>query len=1135
LRRSVGLLAVVVTALASVVPAGAALEPIRRTFGETTLPRVRAGTLQIPAAHVNGRLRVIVGLKLPALAAEFGRTFAGAGPQRKLNVASSASRRYLAKVVAAQRRAVAELRRAIPQARVQERFQVVLDGFTVELPVEKLATLARLGFAQKIYPSLRYTLDTNRSPTVIGADALHAATGAKGDGVKIGVVDDGVDPTNPFLSSRGFVYPAGFPKGGRKWTSPKVIVARAFPGPGAGRPGRLAVDPTASFHGTHVAGIAAGDEGTCSPGGEDHPPVCGLSGIAPHAYLGNYRVFTIPTPIGHIANTPEIVEAFEFAVRDGMDVINFSGGGPETEPSNDAMIDTVRNVAAAGVVPVIAAGNDRDSFGLGTVGSPGTAPDAITVAAVSNTHVFDPTLSLTAADAPESVKNVPIASAGGERFPNSFARTPRFLIDVGTLTSTGGTAVDRRLCGPNDDPNNDAKTPLAPGSLRGAVALVTRGHCTFISKALRAARAGAAGIVVVDNRFGEADPIPIRLPIPGGKISDLDGANVRAYLDAHGGVAQVAIGNAIQQIETGRSGIVTDFSSAGLTDFSDALKPDVAAPGGQILSSTLPQFTGGSPFAVFDGTSMATPHVTGASALLIQLHRDWTPQQIKSALVSTAGPAWGNTARTQEAPVTLEGGGLINVLRANDPLVFTNPASLSFHDLDVTHGSQDRALLVRVADAGDGAGDWSVTLTPQSATAGASLTVPGVLSIAPGGEGDLVAIARASKNATPGENYGLIVLHHGDVTRRIPYAFVVSKPALADVDAAKLLKLNVGDTRTGVNRVSRYCCPSEPFGPPPDYVGAPMDESGAEKLYVTTVEKPLVNIGVSVFAATSGALIDPWFLGSKDENDVQGYAGTPVNQNELLFDYAIDYGAAGSVFPRQQQFYVAVDSGSDRFTGQTLPGRYVLRFWQNDLKPPTIKLISKRVGAGRPTIIARVLDDKSGVDPLSLVISYRHVLVGAALYDPFSGLALFPLPREAAPVPVGRTKAVIAASDFQEGKNIESVGTNLLPNTRFKRVTIRGVGGPAITWLAPAENQCVRQHQTVGLAVEATSTAPIVAVRFYVDRKQARILRRGSAGLFVTQWHVDGAKRGHHLLSALATDKHGKRLSATRGVRVCKR
>ncbi len=84
------------------------------------------------------------------------------------------------------------------------------------------------------------------------------------------------------------------------------------------------------------------------------------------AWIGNYRVFTVPTPLGHQANTPEIVDAFEAAVADGMNVINFSGGGPETDPANDAMYETMRNTALAGVVPVIAAGNDREDFGLGS-------------------------------------------------------------------------------------------------------------------------------------------------------------------------------------------------------------------------------------------------------------------------------------------------------------------------------------------------------------------------------------------------------------------------------------------------------------------------------------------------------------------------------------------------------------------------------------------------------------------------------------------------------------------------------------------------------------------------------------------------------------------------------------------------
>src|SRR4029078_11920678 len=93
-----------------------------------------------------------------------------------------------------------------------------------------------------------------------------------------------------------------------------------------------------------------------------------------------------------------------------------------------------------------------------------------------------------------------------------------------------------------------------------------------------------------------------------------------------------------------------------------------------------------------DGTSMATPHVAGAAALLIERHPDWTPAEVKSALMSTAGPAWGDTARTQEASVLLDGAGLANVPRADDPKLFTTPVSLSFQDLDVTAGSARRSL-----------------------------------------------------------------------------------------------------------------------------------------------------------------------------------------------------------------------------------------------------------------------------------------------------------------------------------------------------------------------------------------------------------------------------------------------------------
>jgi minor extracellular serine protease Vpr len=1116
----VGLLAVAV-ALLSAAPTGAALLPVHQHG-----PRVRAGALWIPPHHADGRVRVIVGLKLPPLAAAYGRTFAAAGMTRKLDVTTAFSRSYLTRIVAAQRSAAAELVRAIPQARIGRRFQVVLDGMTVSLPFTQLPALTRLSFVAKVYPSAAYRLLTDTSPGVIGADELHTLTGARGEGIKIGIVDDGVDNTNPFLAPDGLSYPPGFPKGGKKWTTPKVIVARAFPGPNSGRRGRLPIDRQASFHATHVAGIAAGDAGTCSPGGRDHPPTCGLSGVAPGAYIGNYRVFNVPTPIGQIANTPEIAAAFESAVRDGMDVINFSGGGAETEPANDAMIDVIHNVVLAGVVPVISAGNDRDQFGMGTVGSPGTAPDAITVAATSNTHVFSPVLTVRSAGAPAGLAAIPVASAGGARFPGTLSFTPNDLVDVGSL------GVDRHLCGPDNDPNNANKTSLPAGSLTGVIALASRGHCTFASKAIRAQRAGAAGLLLVDNRPGEANPIPLRLVIPAGMIADLDGAHLRTYLAKTGGRAPVTISNIIQRDETGRSGVITSFSSGGPTAFAHLLKPDISAPGGQILSSTLKEFTGGSPFAVFDGTSMSAPHVTGAAALLLQLHRGWSAQQVKSALMSTAGPAWSDTARTQEAAVTLGGAGLVDLPRAATPLVFTQPSSLSFQDLDVNQSADSRAQLVRVSDAGGGAGTWQVQLEAQSATAGASLDLPPELTLAPGGEAELPVVARASAAAAAGDDYGFILLTRGGETRKIPYEFYVGRPRVELTPARKLQRLQLGSTLTGTNRVTTYCCPSAPFGPGPDYVGPAMDESGAETTYTTTVDRPVANLGVAVESATQGSLIDPWFLGSPNERDVQGYAGTPVNVNELMPDFGVDLGAAGASFPKVQRFYVTVDSGSDPFTGRALPGRYVLRSWVNDVHRPKIRLVTRRVAQGRPTIVAHVTDAGAGVDPLSLVIAYRGVLVGAALYDPGTGIAIFPIPKAAAKFGSGRTRAVLSAADYQESKNVNGVGSNILPNTAFRSVSITGVAGPAVSWVSPPQNACV--EKTVALIAVASSTTRVRSVRFLADRKQVAIDRTGVSDVFTGAWNARFALRGVHVLTALATDAGGRTFSATRTLRVCR-
>jgi len=1109
--RRLALLAAVL-ALTATSTAAAGLQPLRRDTRENPLPRVRAGVLHPSAQHRSGLLRVIVTLAQPPLAAmRPERSLFGAVAPTRLDVHTATSRAYVAKLARAQRVEAAAIVRAIPRAQIQQRFRILLDGITVRLPSRSLATLARVPGVAHVYPSLGYYATMDRGPSVIHASDLTAATGDGGQGVKIAIVDTGIDQTNPFLSPAGFAYPPGFPKGDVKRTTPKVIVARVFPGAIRDARSNKAFDPTEP-HGTHVAGIAAGDAGTNAPAGSDHPAVANLSGVAPKAWLGNYRVFTEPTPLGHEADTPEIVQAFEAAVADGMNVINFSGGGPQTDPANDALVVAVHNVARAGVVPVIAAGNDRDDFGLGTAASPGTAPDAISVAAVSNAHVFAPALIVQGA--PSSLATVPIQI---ERIPQSWTTVEQPLIDVTSILGTDGKPVDKYLCGSPADPEGTVGT-IPKGSLGGLIVLVSRGECSFVSKGLRAAYAGAVGMILVDNRPGEANPIPVEMPLPTGMISDLDGANLRAFMAANRGYANIHLTSGIEELPTNRAGVITSFSSAGPTDFGGALKPDIAAPGLDVLSS-VPAASVGSPFAVFAGTSMATPHIAGAAALLLQRHPQWTPWNVKSALMSTAGPAWADTARTQEASVLLEGAGLADVAAADTPRLFTDPQSLSFGHVDVSTGTQAASQLLTVTDAGGGAGDWSVTIEAQTQTTGVAIEVPPRITVAPGGDVSVPVVVHALETAGTGVNGGFIVFTQGAVQRRVPYEFLVERPALEKLAAVELKRDQAGSTG-GTSHVSAYCCPSEPFGPPAFYTGAPMNENGSEHLYELSIDQPVVNFGVSVLLASNGSLVDPWVLGSKDENDVQGYSATPTDINPLTFDFGADVGAAGVQFPRLQRLYVAVDS-------QAHTGSYLLRAWVDDVVPPGLRLVTTHVSAGRPVVVAQAFDSGSGVDPLSLVFNYGQVLVGASAFDPVSGLAVFTLPPNAPALRAGKRGAILFANDYQETKNVNSVGGNLLPNSTFQEARLNVVNGPAVTWLSP-QGGC--SPRTVQLLAVGSSTARAAHVVFADHGRTIARLTRNAAGVYATTWH---ATTGEHALTVTLVDANGRTATASRRVNVC--
>ena len=418
-----------------------------------------------PRAH-DDLVEVVVTLPQPALADAVGddrELFARTTTRRRLSLRAPASVRYLRTLATAQRTIQARIRTRIPAARVRWHYAVTLNGMAVAVPRSQLAAL-RATKGITVWPSVRYHALLDRTPALIGATQVWGPSLATaGQGMKIAVIDDGVDQRHLFFNPAGFSYPAGFPKGNTAFTTPKVIVARTFaPAAVTWKYARTPFDPLNSDHATHVAGIAAGDHDTLATVGNSKVRV---SGIAPAAYIGNYKVLTIPTEdFGLDGNSPEIAAGIEQAVKDGMDVINLSLGEPEIEPSRDIVVKALDAAAAAGVTSVVAAGNSFGEAGRGGIGSPANAPSAITVAAASEGGAGSAADVIAgfsdSAPTPISLQLKPDVTAPGENILSSI---------------------------PGDDWDSWNGTSMAAPHVAGAVAVLKQRHPTWTPAQLKSA------------------------------------------------------------------------------------------------------------------------------------------------------------------------------------------------------------------------------------------------------------------------------------------------------------------------------------------------------------------------------------------------------------------------------------------------------------------------------------------------------------------------------------------------------------------------------------------------------------------------------------------------------------------------
>jgi hypothetical protein len=254
--------------------------------------------------------------------------------------------------------------------------------------------------------------------------------------------------------------------------------------------------------------------------------------------------------------------------------------------------------------------------------------------------------------------------------------------------------------------------------------------------------------------------------------------------------------------------------------------------------------------------------------------------------------------------------------------------------------------------------------------------------------------------------------------------------------------------------------------------------------------------------------------------------------NALTFDANLDIGAAGAQFPRLQRFFVSVDSRADPFTNSPLKGKYLLNSWVNDMTPPFLRVLTKRVSAGRPLIVAQAIDLGSGVDPLSLVVNYNKALVGASAYDPLTGLIVFGIPSAAPKFKPGKTNAIVEASDYQESKNINTVGNDLFPNTAFLRSKITVVNGPTVTWIEPPAHVCALTQDR--LVVVGGSTRKVKDVVFRDNGKRIGTDKNGAGGVFSIAWKTAGLKKGVHHLTATLRDSAGHTAAAGRQLKICK-
>lgn len=582
----------------------------------------------------------------------YNRRFAATQPRRgqKLATDSAAVRAWRSHLTSRHDAALAR----VGAAKIYD-YTITNNAVAANLTARQAMALAKTPGVTGLSEDRLAQPDTTSSPEFLGLtqpgglwdQASPANRDRAGQGIVVGVIDTGIWPENPsFRGKTGVKVPATW-KGkcvaGESFSTAacndKLIGARyylaAFGKKYIAKADYLS-PRDGNGHGSHTASTAGGNPGVSV--NIDGKSLGTASGMAPGAKIAAYKVCWTGATVSDGCFNSDSVAAINDAVADGVDVINYSIGSTSESDVLDPVEQAFRAASNAGVFVANSAGNSGP--GASTLDHP--SPWVTTVAAATFRRAFN-TVEL----------------GNGTRFVGASTTTtlPTFkqVVTAASVKLASATASEAAVC---------AGGTLDPAKAAGRVVVCDRGTVDRIVKGFEVKRAGGAGLILAN-----VTPNSINgdyHPVPAVHVVQADGDAIKDYVATAGtsATARFVPLSAAELAAAPQVPEVTDFSSRGpsTTTGGDILKPDIAAPGNDVLAAVAPPFHFGRNFDFLSGTSMASPHIAGIGALIKALHRNWLPSEIKSAMMTSAA----DTVSSADDPFA-QGAGFVDPNRAADP------------------------------------------------------------------------------------------------------------------------------------------------------------------------------------------------------------------------------------------------------------------------------------------------------------------------------------------------------------------------------------------------------------------------------------------------------------------------------------